>query len=175
MDILLIAGLWLDGSAWDEVVPELEARGHRPVPVTLPGQGDGQKSATLDDQAAAGLRFASERNAGRVGFLVGGDCVEPSPDMAVAAVPAERPTPGVVDEGGAHGPGQGYGRLGGARLGGERSRRRSGEPSARLRMRGVPVSLQRLIITFKYEEFILHAPTERRTTPARTPKPVGGR
>ncbi len=50
MDILLIAGLWLDGSAWDDVVPELTALGHRPVPLTLPGQGDGTASATLDDQ-----------------------------------------------------------------------------------------------------------------------------
>jgi pimeloyl-ACP methyl ester carboxylesterase len=53
VDILLIAGLWLDGSAWDAVVPELEALGHRPVPLTLPGQGDGSTSATLDDQVAA--------------------------------------------------------------------------------------------------------------------------
>lgn len=50
MDILLIAGLWLDGSAWDDVVPELTALGHRPVPLALPGQGDGAASATLDDQ-----------------------------------------------------------------------------------------------------------------------------
>jgi pimeloyl-ACP methyl ester carboxylesterase len=55
MDILLIAGLWLDGSAWDDVVPALEALGHRPVPVTLPGQGDGSASATLDDQVATVL------------------------------------------------------------------------------------------------------------------------
>ncbi len=41
MDILLIAGLWLDGSAWGEVVPAARALGHRPVPLTLPGQGDG--------------------------------------------------------------------------------------------------------------------------------------
>lgn len=53
MDIVLVAGLWLDGSAWDKVVPELEALGHRPVPITLPGQGDGSASATLDDQVAA--------------------------------------------------------------------------------------------------------------------------
>ena len=53
MDIVLIAGLWLDGSAWDAVVPELEGLGHRPVPLTLPGQGDGSGSATLDDQVAA--------------------------------------------------------------------------------------------------------------------------
>jgi pimeloyl-ACP methyl ester carboxylesterase len=55
MDILLIGGLWLDGSAWDDVVPELESLGHRPVPITLPGQGDGSTSATLDDQVAAVL------------------------------------------------------------------------------------------------------------------------
>ncbi|EST21264.1 esterase [Streptomycetaceae bacterium MP113-05] len=53
MRILLIAGLWLDGSAWDAVVPGLEARGHHPVPLTLPGQGDGSASATLEDQVAS--------------------------------------------------------------------------------------------------------------------------
>ena len=53
MDILLVAGLWLDGSAWDAVLPELEKLGHRPVPITLPGQGAGSASATLDDQVAA--------------------------------------------------------------------------------------------------------------------------
>jgi pimeloyl-ACP methyl ester carboxylesterase len=55
MDILLVAGLWLDGSAWDDVVPPLEALGHNPVPITLPGQGDGTTSATLDEQVAAVL------------------------------------------------------------------------------------------------------------------------
>jgi pimeloyl-ACP methyl ester carboxylesterase len=55
MDILLIAGLWLDGSAWDDVVPTLTDLGHRPVPLTLPGQGAGPASATLDDQLAAVL------------------------------------------------------------------------------------------------------------------------
>ncbi|HTU77027.1 MAG TPA: alpha/beta hydrolase [Trebonia sp.] len=53
MDILLIAGLWLDGSVWGEVAAQLEARGHHAVPVTLPGQGDGNPSATLADQSAA--------------------------------------------------------------------------------------------------------------------------
>ncbi|HET8615118.1 MAG TPA: alpha/beta hydrolase [Actinomycetales bacterium] len=53
MDILLIGGLWLDGSAWADVVPGLEASGHHAVALTLPGQGDGSSSATLDDQVAA--------------------------------------------------------------------------------------------------------------------------
>ena len=53
MDILLIAGLWLEGSVWDNVASQLEARGHRAVPITLPGQGDGNASATLADQSAA--------------------------------------------------------------------------------------------------------------------------
>jgi pimeloyl-ACP methyl ester carboxylesterase len=52
MDILLIAGLWLDGSVWDDVAAQLKARGHHAVPVTLPGQGDGSSSATLTDQVA---------------------------------------------------------------------------------------------------------------------------
>jgi pimeloyl-ACP methyl ester carboxylesterase len=52
MDIVLIPGLWLDGRAWDDVVPVLEERGHRAVPLTLPGQGDGA-TASLDDQVAA--------------------------------------------------------------------------------------------------------------------------
>lgn len=53
MDIVLVAGLWLDGSVWNNVAAHLEARGHRAVPVTLPGQGDGNTSATLADQSAA--------------------------------------------------------------------------------------------------------------------------
>ena len=55
MDIVLIAGMWLDGSAWDDVVPELEKLGHRPIPLTLPGQGDGDSTATYDDQVATVL------------------------------------------------------------------------------------------------------------------------
>jgi len=53
VDILLIAGLWLDASVWDNVATQIEDRGHHAVPVTLPGQGDGNTSATLADQVAA--------------------------------------------------------------------------------------------------------------------------
>jgi pimeloyl-ACP methyl ester carboxylesterase len=64
MDILLIAGLWLDGSVWDTVAAQLEARGHRAVPITVPGQGDGNTSATLADQVATVLA-AVDAAAGR--------------------------------------------------------------------------------------------------------------
>ncbi len=37
MDIILVPGLWLDGSSWGEVVPYIEAAGHEPHPITLPG------------------------------------------------------------------------------------------------------------------------------------------
>jgi pimeloyl-ACP methyl ester carboxylesterase len=53
MDIVLIPGLWLEGSVWREVCDLLVGYGHRPLPLTLPGQGAGERSATLDDQVAA--------------------------------------------------------------------------------------------------------------------------
>ncbi len=37
MDIILVPGFWLDASAWDDVVPVLEAAGHTTHPLTLPG------------------------------------------------------------------------------------------------------------------------------------------
>jgi pimeloyl-ACP methyl ester carboxylesterase len=37
MEVILIPGLWLDGSSWDQVTPILERAGHRAVPLTLPG------------------------------------------------------------------------------------------------------------------------------------------
>ena len=55
MDFLLIGGLWLDGSVWRDVTSALESLGHHPVAITLPGQGDGSASATLDDQVTAVL------------------------------------------------------------------------------------------------------------------------
>lgn len=37
MNIILLPGLWLDGSSWDEVVPALDQAGHRTHALTLPG------------------------------------------------------------------------------------------------------------------------------------------
>jgi pimeloyl-ACP methyl ester carboxylesterase len=55
MDFILVAGLWLDGSAWDAVVPHLRELGHQVVPLWLPGQGAPPATATLADQHAAVL------------------------------------------------------------------------------------------------------------------------
>lgn len=53
MDVVRIAGLWLDATAWDAVVPSRKEPGHHPVAVLLPGQGDGSTTATLDAQISA--------------------------------------------------------------------------------------------------------------------------
>jgi pimeloyl-ACP methyl ester carboxylesterase len=56
MDILLIPGLWLDGSSWDGVVPALEQAGHRTHALTLPGMesNDADRSEiTLRDHVDA--------------------------------------------------------------------------------------------------------------------------
>ena len=37
MDIILIPGLWLDASSWEDVIPTLEGAGHRVHPLTMPG------------------------------------------------------------------------------------------------------------------------------------------
>jgi pimeloyl-ACP methyl ester carboxylesterase len=51
MDIVLIPGLWLDASSWNEVTPALERAGHRVRPLTLPGLDS--KEA---DRSGIGLR-----------------------------------------------------------------------------------------------------------------------
>lgn len=63
MDIILIAGLWLPQTIWKEVCADLERRGHRPMPVSLPGVDNGAATATLADQLNAALELvdAAER------------------------------------------------------------------------------------------------------------------
>ncbi|WP_298339090.1 alpha/beta hydrolase [Ferrimicrobium sp.] len=53
MDVVLVAGMWLDGSAWSAVVSVLEVLGHRPVALNLSGQSSGAGPASLDDQVEA--------------------------------------------------------------------------------------------------------------------------
>src|SRR3954465_13956510 len=56
MYIVLVPGLWLDASSWDEVTPALEAAGHRVTAVQLPGmesRSADRASITIDDHVAA--------------------------------------------------------------------------------------------------------------------------
>jgi pimeloyl-ACP methyl ester carboxylesterase len=53
MNFVLIPGMWLPGSVWEPVTGHLTSFGHRATALTLPGQGDGDPSATLDDQLSA--------------------------------------------------------------------------------------------------------------------------
>ncbi len=56
MDIVLVPGLWLNASTWDQVTPTLEAAGHRTHALTLPGMEskDADRTGiTLDDHVAA--------------------------------------------------------------------------------------------------------------------------
>ncbi|MCT1385473.1 alpha/beta hydrolase [Brachybacterium sp. p3-SID1565] len=62
MDIILLPGLWLDGSVWEPVLGPLREALHRPFPLTLPGQGAATPGAApaaaaagLDDQLEAAL------------------------------------------------------------------------------------------------------------------------
>ncbi|HLL64638.1 MAG TPA: alpha/beta hydrolase [Micromonosporaceae bacterium] len=72
--IVLLAGLWLDAGAWDGVVSELEQQGRRAVAVTLPGQGDGNTSATLSDQVSAALATVDAAPGGSVVVGHSGAC-----------------------------------------------------------------------------------------------------
>ncbi|MGL5859126.1 MAG: alpha/beta fold hydrolase, partial [Angustibacter sp.] len=39
-DFILIAGLWLTGSVWEQVADGLRRHGHQAEALTLPGHGD---------------------------------------------------------------------------------------------------------------------------------------
>ncbi|HLU28735.1 MAG TPA: alpha/beta hydrolase [Glycomyces sp.] len=51
MDIIMIPGLWLDGSSWSAVTPLLEQAGHRVRALTLPG-----KESRDADRSGIGLQ-----------------------------------------------------------------------------------------------------------------------
>lgn len=56
MHIVLVPGLWLNGSSWDAVTPHLEAAGHQTHPLTLPGMASRETDRTgitLQDQVDA--------------------------------------------------------------------------------------------------------------------------
>jgi pimeloyl-ACP methyl ester carboxylesterase len=50
VDVILIPGFWLNAASWNDVVPALEAAGHRARPLTLPGM-----ASVDDDRAGIGL------------------------------------------------------------------------------------------------------------------------
>lgn len=81
MDILLISGMWLDASAWDEVVPAVNALGHRAVPVTVPLES----ATTLDVQLTAVLA-AVDAAAGKP-YVVGHSAASTLAWMAADARP----------------------------------------------------------------------------------------
>jgi pimeloyl-ACP methyl ester carboxylesterase len=56
VNIILIPGMWLDGSSWDQVVPPLEQAGHRVHALTLPGmesRGVDRSTIRLHDHVEA--------------------------------------------------------------------------------------------------------------------------
>lgn len=73
MDIVLIPGLWLDGSSWDQVIPTLERAGHRAHPLTLPGleSRDADRSEiTLRDHVDAVVKVIDSLDSGGKVLLV---------------------------------------------------------------------------------------------------------
>jgi pimeloyl-ACP methyl ester carboxylesterase/uncharacterized damage-inducible protein DinB len=96
-DIILVPGLWLDGSSWDKVVPLLEQAGHRAHPITLPGMEarDADRSwVTLRDHVDAVVAAIDAAGADGQVVLVGhsGGCgvahaaVDARPDRVARAV-----------------------------------------------------------------------------------------
>jgi pimeloyl-ACP methyl ester carboxylesterase len=74
MDVILIPGLWLDGSSWDGVVPALEAAGHRTHALTLPGMESkdaGRSGITLRDHVDAVVKTIDSLDAAAPLALVG--------------------------------------------------------------------------------------------------------
>jgi pimeloyl-ACP methyl ester carboxylesterase len=55
VDVILVPGLWLDGTSWEKVVPPLEEAGHRAHALTLPGMvaGADRSRVTLADHVDA--------------------------------------------------------------------------------------------------------------------------
>lgn len=72
--LVLVPGLWLDGSSWDAVIPELEAAGHTATALTLPGleSRDADRSGVgLRDQVDAVVAAIDAVPAGENVVLVG--------------------------------------------------------------------------------------------------------
>jgi pimeloyl-ACP methyl ester carboxylesterase len=63
MDVVIIPGFWLNAASWDDVVPALEAAGHRVRALTLPGlasRDDERAGIGLADHVAAVVAAVDE-------------------------------------------------------------------------------------------------------------------
>lgn len=109
MDIILIPGLWLTASSWDDVVPALREAGHTPHPLTMPGVGAEASDVGLADWIAAVVDEidriagpvvlvghsgggnvawgAAERRADRVARVVFVDTTPPPPGADISEFP----------------------------------------------------------------------------------------
>ena len=117
MDVILVPGLWLDASSWDDITPALEAAGHRPYPLTLPGPSVGD--LVVDDWVDAVVREidrlgdrvilvghsgggnvvwgAADRRPDRVARVILVDTIVPHPGATISEFPVENgvvPFPG---------------------------------------------------------------------------------
>jgi pimeloyl-ACP methyl ester carboxylesterase len=98
MDIILIPGLWLDGSSWEKVTPILEEAGHRTHALTLPGMESkdaGRSAITRRDHvdavvAAIDSADAADGEVVLVGHSAGGAiahaAVDARPDRVARAI-----------------------------------------------------------------------------------------
>ncbi|WP_150956207.1 alpha/beta fold hydrolase [Microbacterium testaceum] len=109
MDVILVPGLWLDASSWDDIIPALEAAGHRPHPLTLPGPAVGDlvvddwvdavvgEVDRLDDRVvlvghSGGGNVvwgAADRRPDRVARVVLVDTIVPHPGAMISEFPVE--------------------------------------------------------------------------------------
>lgn len=88
MDIILIPGLWLDASSWDDVAVELTAAGHRAHSMTMPGVGEPASDIGIADWVDAVVNRIDELDGPvvLVGHSGGGNVVWGAADACPARV-----------------------------------------------------------------------------------------
>ncbi|MDQ1216546.1 alpha/beta fold hydrolase [Microbacterium arborescens] len=111
MHVILIPGLWLDASSWDDVAPALRDARHHPHALTMPGVGDtaGAASTTLREWVDAVVAriddlpgqlalvghsgggnvawAAADRRPDRIARVVLVDTLPPAPGAEISAFP----------------------------------------------------------------------------------------
>jgi pimeloyl-ACP methyl ester carboxylesterase len=95
VDIILVPGLWLDGSSWDAVTPTLEKAGHRVRALTLPGmedKGADRSGITLSDHVDAVVAAIDDADGPvllvghSIGAAIAHAAVDARPDRVARAV-----------------------------------------------------------------------------------------